>query len=300
MTNGESTDGPTTNNQRREDAREKAKILREQQRKKERRNRVLLQGGIAVVVVAIVAGVALILANSFRPAGPGPANMASDGIVIGKNLNAVTTPALQPGEAPIPSTPDPAGKVVDIQVYVDYLCPFCGDFDRTNTEQITQWLNSGAATVEFHPIAILTNQSAGTQYSLRAANATACVANYSPNSFYNFNTSLFIDQPQEGSPGLSNDELKTLVTSSGVESPAEVNKCIDNKTFQSFMKAATARALKGPIPNSTVEKITATPTILVNGKQYTGSLDDPQPFAAFVLAAASNPTPTTPEPTPTG
>ena len=64
-----------------EAAREKARELRVQQKKKDRRNKVLLQSGIAVGIVAVVAVISLIVVNSFRPEGPGPANMASDGMI---------------------------------------------------------------------------------------------------------------------------------------------------------------------------------------------------------------------------
>lgn len=289
MTIGGPEDTRPSKNQRRDAARTKAARLRVEQKKRDRRNRVFLQGGIVAVLVAIVAVVALVIVNNLPQNGPGPSNMASDGLLIGEGLTAVTTPALQPDADPVPSSPDASGTVADIRVYVDYLCPFCGTFETTNSEQIAKWVDSGAATVEIHPISILTSKSAGTQYSLRAANAAACVANSSPDDFLGFSTALFENQPAEGTAGLSDTELKALVKSSGVSSnlPA-INDCIDETTFKSWVQDATDRALSGPIPNSSsLEAITGTPTVLVNGKQYVGALEDPKEFAAFVLQAAS-------------
>jgi protein-disulfide isomerase len=40
--------------------------------------------------------------------------------------------------------------------------------------------------------------------------------------------------------------------------------------------------LNGPLPNTTVSAVTGTPTVLVNGQQYQGSLTDAGAFAAFV------------------
>ncbi|MCU1443560.1 MAG: hypothetical protein JWQ59_1710 [Cryobacterium sp.] len=301
MTSGGPGDIRPSKNQRRDAAREKAKQLRIDQRKKDRRNKVFLQGGIAVASIAIIAIVALIIINSIRPAGPGPANMASDGILIGEGMTVEKTSALQPDAKPVPSTPDASGTVADIRVWVDYLCPFCGQFEETNSEQIASWVESGAATVEIHPVSILTSKSAGTQYSLRAANAAACVANYSPDDFYAFNSALFAEQPEEGSAGLSDEELKGIVTKSGVSSQvSQINTCIDDTTYKSWVLAATDRALAGPIPNASIPAITATPTVLVNGKQYVGDLKDPKEFASFVLQAAgetystATPTPTAP------
>ena len=65
------------------------------------------------------------------------------------------------------------------------------------------------------------------------------------------------------------------------------------------MSASTARALKGPLPNTEVEKVQGTPTVLVNGQQYSGSLTDADAFSAFVLQVASEAySTTTPAPTP--
>jgi len=302
MTIGGPGESRPSKNKRRDAARTKAAQLRVEQKKRDRRNRVFLQGGIAVVLVAIVSVIALVIVNNLPKNGPGPRNMASDGILIGEGLTAVTTPALQPKADPVPSPTDETGTVADIRVYVDYLCPFCGTFETTNSEQIAKWVDSGAATVEVHPISILTSKSAGTQYSLRAANAAACVANYAPDDFLDFSTALFADQPVEGTAGLSDEELKALVESSGVSTSLKaINTCIDDTTFKSWVQDATNRALDGPIPNSTsLEAITGTPTVLVNGKQYVGALDDPKEFAAFVLQAASEAYSTaTPTPTPT-
>lgn len=299
MTTGGPSDSRPSKNQRRDVAREKAKQLRLNQKKKDRRNKVFLQGGIAIVAVAIVALVAIVIMNSIRPAGPGPSNMASDGVLVGEGMAAVETSALLPDSKPQASKPDTTGTIANIRVYVDYLCPFCGQFETTNSEQIAQWVDSGAATVEIHPISILTSKSAGTQYSLRAANAAACVANYSPDNFYAVNAALFAAQPEEGSAGLSNAELKDIVDGAGVKTAVStIHTCIDDTTYKSWVLAATDRALSGPIPNSSIKAITGTPTVLVNGKQYVGALDDPKEFAAFVLQAVGE-TYSTATPTPT-
>ncbi|HWH98088.1 MAG TPA: hypothetical protein VNS80_06950, partial [Pseudolysinimonas sp.] len=79
-------------NEKREAAREQARIQRELQRKKDRRNKWMLQGGVILGSLAIIAVVTLLILNGIRPAGPGPANMASDGIQIGQGFVAKTTP----------------------------------------------------------------------------------------------------------------------------------------------------------------------------------------------------------------
>ena len=308
MTYGGSNQPRQTRNERREAAREKARILREQQRKRERRNRALIVTGVTVVVALIAAVIIVIVVQNTKPAGPGPANMASDGIVLtaGEDggIVAVETPALAAGEAPTPTVPDESGEVANIVMYIDYLCPFCGQFEATNSESIRTMVESGAATVEVHPIAILTNKSAGTHYSLRAANAAACVADSSPESLFDFNAILLENQPEEGSTGLTDDELKALAEEVGVSNGSTIDTCIDDVQFRSWVQEATNRALTEPVPNTEPElpSVTGTPTVLVNGQQYGGALEDPQEFQAFVLQATSatfNDSGATPTPTPT-
>ena len=304
MTLGGPGDSRPSKNERRDQAREKAKQLRVSQKRKDRRRRVFLQGGIGLGAVAVVVIVAFVIMGSIRPAGPGPLNMASDGILVGEAMTAVQTDALQPEQDPVASDPDASGTVANIRIYVDYLCPACGEFEATNGEQIRTWVETGAATIEVHPIAILTSRSAGTQYSLRAANAAACVADTAPDGFYAFHEALFADQPEENSTGLSDDELKALVASSGVQTDVgAIGACIDDGTFSPWVKSATDRALAGPIPNSDLAAVSGTPTVLVDGKQYVGSLSDPSEFSAFVLQAVgesySTSTPTS-EPAPAG
>ena len=146
MTYGGSNQPRQTRNERRDAAREKARILREEQKKRERRNKVLIQGGIIVAVIAIAALVGTLIFQSVKPAGPGPQNMASDGILLtaGEDggIVAVETPALKAGEAPTPTVPDESGEVANIVMYIDYLCPFCGQFEATNSDSIRTMVES--------------------------------------------------------------------------------------------------------------------------------------------------------------
>ena len=287
-------------NQRREAAREKAKQLREEQRKKEVRNRAILISSLSVVVIAIIVGVALVIVSTIRPAGPGPQNMASEGIQIGTGFVAETTPALAAGEDPVPTVNDPASGTVDIRVYIDYMCPYCGQFEATNNTQMGEWIQSGAATVEIHPLSILDRSSLGSKYSTRSANAAACVANYSPDQFWDYSSLLFQNQPAENTEGLDNQKLKDLASEAKVTAQGDIESCIDDTAFRGWVADATSRALEGPLPDTDEAKVTGTPTVLVNGEKYTGSLTDPDAFSAFVVQVSGEAYSTaTPTPAPT-
>jgi protein-disulfide isomerase len=268
-----------TKNERREAAREKARLLREERRKKDRRSRVLLQGGLIVGVLAIAAVIAIVVANSVRPVGVGPLNMASDGIQLGQGAIAAQTGSVSTDGVTTPNVPG----TLDIQLYVDYFCPVCHDFDATNGDYITSLMDNGDTTVEIHPIAILDRFSQGTKYSTRVTGAAACVANFAPNSYYDFHNLLFANQPAENTPGLTDEQLIDLARQAG----ADVADCIGDQDFVGWAGSATDRAGAGPIPNSNVANVRSTPTVIVNGLKYEGPVNDLASFQAFVVQASA-------------
>ena len=67
----------------------------------------------------------------------------------------------------------------------------------------------------------------------------------------------------------------------------DVVKCINDETFKQWVTDATARTNVGPIPNSDLPRVSGTPTVLVNGYQYPGAVNDAAAFAEFVSAVAS-------------
>ncbi len=299
MTNGEFDRPEAAGNDAREAAKERSRELRDEHRKKERRRRLTLQLGILGGVLLVMGVVAVTLLTMNQAPTRGPLNMNSDGIRISEGLEAVRTPGLKAGAEPAVAEANPDG-VIDIRIYVDYLCQNCGTFDANNIEQLRRWVDSGAATLEIHPIAILSAKSAGTQYSLRAANAAACVAEFSPDTFLDFHTSLFADQPEEGTEGLSDEELIDRAEKTGAASMKKIAPCIESKRFAPWVLEATARALNGPIPGADIPAVTTVPTVIVDGKQFVYTKDfDPKELALFVTEASGEHNTGTPTPTPT-
>jgi protein-disulfide isomerase len=282
----------------REAARERAREIRDQQRKKERRGRTLRNGGIIVGTLAVIAIVAFVLTNFASAPGRGPLNMMSDGIKIGADLNALRTGGIAPEAQPVASTKNP-DNVIDIRIYVDYLCPNCGTFQQKNGDQLKTLLKKGAITLEIHPIALLTTKSAGDQYSLRAANAAACVAEFSPDHFFEFHDMLFVNQPKEGEAGFDDAELVSRAQRAGATNIAKISDCVEDLRFSNWVKSATVRALNGPLPDSEVRSVSATPTILVNGKQFIPSADfSPNELGQFIQQADGEASNDNPSPTP--
>lgn len=296
-------------NERRDAAREKARLQRQRQQRRERRNRAVLQLSIGGVILAIVAVVAVVIVNSVRPPGPGPANMANGGITLtGPDLRAVRTAAPAAGAVPTPQT-GTAGKVL-IQLFEDFGCPVCQTFEQANDAQIQRLVRSGAAEVQYFPVAILDRAFTDGTYSTRAANAAAAVANYSPDTFQAFLTRMYDPsvQPEERGPGLSDDRLIQEVRRSGAKNMPAIASAIRSGRFASWVGARTDEFTSNGGALSAVRfpasrQGAGTPTVIVNGQFYEGAPGDADAFGSFVTSVGGATAPgtrATPSTSPSG
>ena len=267
-----------TRSEQREQARAKARDLREQRAKGDKRKRLILTISLTLGIIAIVSGVVasiILFSNTSNQAGvnakKSPANVtALGGVLLGKNL--------------VPISESESKTKNQIVIYQDYQCPICKLFEDPNTNQIRAWVNSGLATVEYHPISFLDGQSLN-NYSSRATNAALCVANSQPEKFFDVNTVLYLTQPQENSAGPSDSDLKSTLASSGVAMNEEMNTCIDQKRYSKYIENRTSEAFSQPAVTGT-EIPRGTPYVLVNGKVYdwegkAENLVNPGRFAQF-------------------
>lgn len=258
-----------TKDQRREAARQEARELREQQHRRERRNRTIAIGSLVVAIIALVVIVVLVLHRDSGSSGQ-PVAYTGDA-----TLADVTVPAAAgdnggirvggDGAAGATATP---GQVL-VTVYLDYMCPICNDFEKINADALATARQSGDAVVEYHPVAILDRFSQGTDYSTRASNAVAVVADQDPAHFLAVSDALFAHQPAENSTGLSDEEIASLAQDAGV--PADVTAAFTQtdadgwRLFAKYVKALSEQA------NTDVTQLNGgqgfgTPTILVDGK----------------------------------
>jgi protein-disulfide isomerase len=250
-----------TRSEQREAARAKAIALREQQQKGDKRKRVLIQLGIAASVIVAVGAVALTIFSASTQSTAVPTNATfNDGVKVGTDLKVFTpefTPPPVAGETPF-----------EIIIYVDYQCPICAVFELPNSEQIKNWVATGVATVEMHALSFLDGRGSPNAFSSRAANAAMCVSEYSPDNYFDYNTRIFKSQPTEGAPGPENAELISFAEEVGATNMEQISSCINDKDFGNWIKDATERALTEPIPGTQIQ-VSGTPTVLVNGQQYT-------------------------------
>jgi protein-disulfide isomerase len=279
-----------TKNQRREQARELARKEREKAQRRERLLKILVPVVVAVVLIGAGTGVAVAIASQPKPApisANGPKNMIGDGIVLtGENgkIVAARSAGLKKGQSPSPiPTDSSAGAPIHITTYVDWACPVCKSFEETNATYISSLVKSGKAVLQVMPVAIVDRSYQSSRYASRANNAAACVANYDPDSFLTVQKKFYDKQPAEGTTGLTNGQIVALVQQAGLNDD-KVTSCINGESFKDWVAAATQRATTDPTLQGT--QGFGTPTVFVNGQQYTSITADNATFKAFVESAS--------------
>jgi protein-disulfide isomerase len=222
----------------------------------QRRRRTVL-GGIGAAAVLVVALVVVIVVQTQRTSSP--ADAAAPPNTDGGYAFAV-------GAADAPVTMD---------VYEDFQCPVCAQLEATAGDTIAQLVDAGTVQVRYHGMAFL-DRASTTEYSTRALNAAAVVAESGPDAFRAFHDLLFADQPAEGSAGLTDDQLVEYAARAGATG-ADVAQGIEDRRYADWVAAATDRASE--------DGVTATPTVLVDGEQLDGGQLTPAGIAAAVTAA---------------
>ncbi|HLU44749.1 MAG TPA: thioredoxin domain-containing protein [Natronosporangium sp.] len=155
---------------------------------------------------------------------------------------------------------------VPVEIYLDFMCPACQQFDAASRPILEEYLAEGTVTVIYRPIAIL-NRYSTTRYSTRAAAAAGCAADAGQLDPYV--AALFTNQPQQGGAGLSDDQLVELGNSVGLGE--EFAQCVRDGTYHDWAKLNTdAAADRG---------VQATPTVFVDGQRL-------DPLSLDALAAA--------------
>ena len=175
--------------------------------------------------------------------------------------NAATAPAPRPDSAGINQE---TGAVVvgegsnEVDVYFDFFCPHCQDFEDANGEAITNGITDGSITLNLHPVALPgLNAASGTEFSERASNAMYCVADAEPTAAYPFFQAVFGQHPT-GS-GLSDEQLISYAVTAGA--PGTVADCFADRTWSDLVAEQTKNLPADPETGST-----GTPVLLVNGE----------------------------------
>jgi protein-disulfide isomerase len=203
-------------------------------------------GGTALIVIFLVALVTYIVATHHKKTGT---TGAGDTVRVASS-KVVT----QPG------TGNPKAVVT---FYEDFLCPACGNFERTFGPTVSKLIDIGAIAADYSMVSILDNPK-NQNYSSRAGAAALCVADESIDAFRRFHSALYsadIQPSERGTRFPDNARLIELARESGVV--GKVPDCINSGKYLSKVTGEAAAA-----------KINSTPTIKINGDDYDPSTPD--------------------------
>jgi protein-disulfide isomerase len=147
---------------------------------------------------------------------------------------------------------------VTVDMYEDFICPYCGELHKASGKAVEQALQQGELRVNFHMLNSLDGNSQPPGYSTRAANAAIAAAQHG--TWASYYDSLYADQPGEGSPGYSTQQLVSLGKKLGLG--------------QQFAHAVQSQKYKDAISRNTKQLITSnkirgTPTVLHDGDKVT-------------------------------
>ncbi|PSK86548.1 thioredoxin-like protein [Murinocardiopsis flavida] len=226
-------------------SRERLKQERLRQQQREKRNRLLAILGAAVVVVALIVGGGYLYMTTAGKQAEGytgalaPQTRQDDGSVV---------MAKEGAKAPV------------VEVYADYQCPACMQFEATNSDTLKKLAADGDAIVHLRPVSIFAKQAAPLNAnSLRAGAAARAAADYG--KFVEYNDILFENQPAEGSEGFPADDLKAWGEEAGIKDPGFAkrvdaeSKVVD--TYTDLYGKAVAKAGEEQVAAMTPAKIIA-------------------------------------------
>jgi protein-disulfide isomerase len=226
-----------------------------------KRRRTLVNAIGAGVIIGLLVAIAVVVGRS----------MASDDgpVVTGKVVVPAHTAAgtFSVGDRDAPVTLD---------LHYDYMCPACGAFEATNGEDLSRLVSDGTARVRLHVMSFLDEQSGGTEYSTRAANAYAAVADAAPGQVWAFHNALYAHQPHEGSQGLSDAQIAAIATDVGV--PSRVVETFTDGTYRGWVAQSTQDAF--------AVGVNSTPLVAINGVVFAGNWAAQGELARAIQAAA--------------
>lgn len=213
------------------------------------RRSTVIAGLVLVLVAVVVIGGVIVQSSRNKPRNAGYGSAQQSTVQVADGVTRV-------GAANAPVT---------IDLYEDFLCPVCAQFETIYGQELAQELDAGKVAVRYHMLDFLNDGSASKNYSTRASAAALCAASDGDGSaFPPFHTTLFTSgtQPKENAgTDLSDTQLAGLAKAAGASPAAQT--CITSGTK---MADATAAAKAGEQQLAATVGQVGTPTVLKDGK----------------------------------
>jgi protein-disulfide isomerase len=220
--------------------------------------------GVAVVIVVAVAVIVAVIVTSGNgnQAKP-PVNTGNaDAIAVTKAPSEYSATVLDDGT--VVAGPDTAK--VKLDVYEDFLCPYCDQLEQATGAQTAKAMADGKLQIRYHLVNLLDAHSVPPGYSTQAANAAIAAAKQG--KFADFHASLYAQQPEEGGPGYTNAQLLSLGKRLGITAP-QFTTDVNTNAYGKLVQQQYNAAFNPPL------SLNGTPTVR-NGNTTINTATDPQ------------------------
>ena len=218
------------------------------------RTTIVAVAAVIVLAAGVIGGIVWMNASKSETQG--------QAIPVASEPGKLTYPGERQGAVVVRGSDD---AKVTIDIYEDFICPICGQFEKRYGDQIEEKIASGELRVRYHMVPLLTKMSDPPGYSLDAANATLCAAD--AGKFVPFHDSLFSAQPAEGGRGYSNSQLIDLGRSLGITGQ-KFASCVNSGKYNQELEAALNKAENNPdlLRTRNGRTFFGTPAVAVDGK----------------------------------
>lgn len=276
---------PNTNKRQsraqRKAAQEAAARAAAEQAAKERRQQTIVGIIVAVVVVALiaVAGIA-IYRSTHTPTAK--AEKAAKELTVDQAYDKLQKVKVKPARADnkggILISKDGYGAKAPgaptVSVYMDFICPGCGNLNRTLDPTLIAMMNAGQLNLDLHIMSFGdANQWSTDEYSTRSANSALYIADHddNPDHLLEYISNLFAEdfQPEEGVgryQPTDNDMLKEQALKAGV--PQSIADKAFTREYDDWLSAInTYTPKRSELWNvsGNYEGSMTTPTVQING-----------------------------------
>ncbi len=228
----------------------RAEQMRKEREKADRKQRNLISVAIVVVVVALIAVAAIAINNENSKREPEQALVNPKGAT--KDYGIVYTAEDAGGTVPAGTKP------VSVELYEDFQCPACLQFEQQSNAFLKAQVKAGAITVTFRPFSFLDeNGGSPNRYSHRSTSVALCALDSGGVTEYvKAHDFLYANQPQEQTNGPENQQLLDSFKGAGIKVD---ESCVLKERFVPWVdKAKAAGDDRG---------VSSTPSVYVGGKK---------------------------------
>lgn len=161
----------------------------------------------------------------------------------------------------------PSATISTVQVWEDFQCPFCGQFESTQAPGLQKLAADGKIFLVYRPTVFLdSGLPQANQSSARATRAWGCAIDGGVGEKYH--NTVFANQPAREGTGYTDAQLLSFGKDVGLDGAAydTFASCVTNNTYLGWVSNSQQAFKDNAIPG--------TPTVVLDGKEVPSSISN--------------------------